>query len=169
MLALRILSVSSNKNKKRLKLSCSFLFKYCRIILRNIAGFIGSNRYKTFIGLSNELFDHNRACNPENLVLNSWTGILSVSSHLSKVFLQNFVHSIYSKLKKFHKIFLVCGMPRQRDIVRSTEKNSFDQRSQIFFFSAVCLALPASMQAYITLPLFMKLIKSFAANVASLW
>ena len=85
------------------------------------------------------------------------------------MFLQSFVPSILAELKKLHKISLVCGMPTKRDIVRSTEKNSFDNRSQNFLFSAVRLALPASMQAYIFLPLSMELIKSFAANVASLW
>ena len=60
-------------------------------------------------------------------------------------------------------------MPTQRNIVRSTEKNSFDNRSQNFLFSAVRLALPVSILVYISLPHFMELIKFFAANVASLW
>ena len=85
------------------------------------------------------------------------------------MFLQSLVTSIHAELKKLYKISLVHVMPTQRDIVGSREKNSLDNRNQNFLFSAVRLALPASMQTYICLPLSMELIKSFAANVASLW
>ena len=111
-------------------LSCSF---------RNIAGFIGNNTYKTFIGLSNELFDHHGARNPKNLVLNGWTGIFSISSHLSKVFFQSFVPSIHGELKKLHKIFLVCGMPTQRILLEAQKRTVFTIEVNFFIFCCSCV------------------------------